>query len=78
MTCSDTTGFPSAGALLEELGREAQRGVRFRRLCGLGPQEGWLKAPPEDQHPGSMVGSIHGTLKWLVFLREHPYEKYGC
>ena len=32
------------GALLEELGREA-RGVRFRTLCGLGPTEGWLKAP---------------------------------
>ena len=40
------TGFPHAsGAYVEELGREAQRGVRFRRLCGLGPQEGWLKAP---------------------------------
>jgi|Cyp1metagenome_2_1107374.scaffolds.fasta_scaffold01292_22 hypothetical protein len=43
------TGFPHAsGAYVEELGREAQRGVRFRRLCGLGPQEGWLKAPGEQ------------------------------
>lgn len=64
-----TVGRLSTGALLEELGREAQRGVRFRRLCGLGPQEGWLKESVLER-PNNIWQVTGGRSKGGILVRE--------
>eukprot|EP00434_Breviolum_minutum_P024954 symbB.v1.2.022042.t2/scaffold1939.1/size95557/2 len=64
-----TVGRLSTGALLEELGREATRGVRFRRLYGLGPTEGWLKESVLER-PSNLWQVAGGKAKGGILVRQ--------
>ena len=64
-----------SGALLEELFREAER-LRFRRLSGQGPSEGWLPLKERLQRPTKLWQVIGGRNKGGILVRE-AYEPLG-
>ncbi|CAK9077434.1 unnamed protein product [Durusdinium trenchii] len=63
-------GRLSTGALLEELGREEQ-GLRFRRLYGLGPVEGWIQLKEAElERPSKLWQVLGGRSKGGIVVRQ--------
>ncbi|CAJ1377375.1 unnamed protein product [Effrenium voratum] len=68
-----TVGRLSTGALLEELAREGAR-LRFRRLYGQGPAEGWLPLKDQTLERPSRVWQVLGGRSKGGILVRHSSE----